>query len=123
MVIVACLALSIRVSNELVTPRLLPSRAGGAGDIGRIVLNVRRAAVVVILVAAYIYHTWIAGYLPLASIGMISFCAVGNFAPPLLFGLYWRRAHRHGVIACLAAGFATWQIGRASCRDSVCQYV
>src|SRR3546814_2644668 len=84
---------------------------------------VRRAAVVVILVAAYIYHTWIAGYLPLASIGMISFCAVGNFAPPLLFGLYWRRAHRHGVIAGLAAGFATWQIGRASCRDSVCQYV
>jgi PAS domain S-box-containing protein len=108
MVIVACMALSIMVSNELVTPMLLRSRAGSSGDIGRIVLNVRRAAVIVVLAAAYIYHTWIAGYLPLASIGMISFCAVANFAPPLLLGLYWRRAHRHGVIAGLVAGFAVW---------------
>ncbi|MFN4311837.1 MAG: NahK/ErcS family hybrid sensor histidine kinase/response regulator [Ferrovibrio sp.] len=108
MVIVACMALSIMVSNELVTPFLLRSRAGGSGEVGQIVLNVRRAAVIVILIAAYIYHTWIAGYLPLASIGMISFCAVANFAPPLLIGLYWRRAHRHGVIAGLVAGFAMW---------------
>ncbi len=108
MVIVACMALSIMVSNELVTPLLLRSRAGGSREVGQIVLNVRRAAVVVILIAAYIYHTRIAGYLPLASIGMISFCAVANFAPPLLIGLYWRRAHRHGVIVGLTAGFAVW---------------
>lgn len=108
MVIVACMALSIMVSNELVTPFLLRSRAGGSRDVGQIVLNVRRAAVVVVLIAAYIYYTWIAGYLPLASIGMISFCAVANFAPALLIGLYWRRAHRHGVIAGLVAGFAVW---------------
>lgn len=108
MVIVACMALSIMVSNELVTPFLLRSRAGGSGEVGQIVLNVRRAAVVVILIAAYIYHTWIAGYLPLASIGMISFCAVGNFAPPLLLGLYWRRAHRYGAIVGLLAGFLVW---------------
>ncbi|WP_300300282.1 NahK/ErcS family hybrid sensor histidine kinase/response regulator [Ferrovibrio sp.] len=108
MVIVACMALSIMVSNELVTPFLLRSRAGGSGEVGQIVLNVRRAAVVLILIAAYIYHTWIAGYLPLSSIGMISFCAVANFAPPLLLGLYWKRAHRHGVIAGLLAAFAVW---------------
>ncbi|WP_298725814.1 NahK/ErcS family hybrid sensor histidine kinase/response regulator [uncultured Ferrovibrio sp.] len=108
MVIVACMALSTMVSNELVTPFLLRSRAGGSREVGQIVLNVRRAAVVVILVAAYIYHTWIAGYLPLASMGMISFCAVANFAPALLLGLYWRGAHRHGVIIGLLAGFAVW---------------
>ncbi len=108
MVIVACMALSIMVSNELVTPFLLRSRAGDSREVGQIVLNVRRAAVVLILIAAYFYHTWIAGYLPLASIGMISFCAVANFAPPLLIGLYWRRAHRHGVIAGLLAGFGVW---------------
>jgi len=108
MVIVACMALSIMVSNELVTPFLLRSRAGGSGQVGRLVLNVRRGAVVVILLLAYIYHSWIAGHLPLASIGMISFCAVANFAPALLLGLYWRGAHRYGVIAGLAAGFAVW---------------
>ncbi len=108
MVIVACMALSIMVSNELVTPFLLRSRAGGSGQVGRLVLNVRRGAVVVILLLAYIYHSWIAGHLPLASIGMISFCAVANFAPALLLGLYWRGAHRYGVIAGLTAGFAVW---------------
>lgn len=108
MVIVACMALSIMVSNELVTPFLLRSRAGGSGEVGQIVLNVRRTAVILILIAAYIYHTWIAGYLPLASIGMISFCAVANFAPPLLIGLYWKRAHRFGVIAGQLASFGTW---------------
>ncbi|WP_430395609.1 NahK/ErcS family hybrid sensor histidine kinase/response regulator [Ferrovibrio sp.] len=108
MVIVACMALSIMVSNELVTPFLLRSRAGGSGEVGRLVLNVRRGAVVVILLLAYIYHSWIAGHLPLASIGMISFCAVANFAPAVLLGLYWRGAHRYGVIAGLTAGFAVW---------------
>ncbi len=108
MVIVACMALSIMVSNELVTPFLLRSRAGGSGQVGRLVLNVRRGAVVVILLLAYIYHSWIAGHLPLASIGMISFCAVANFAPALLLGLYWRGAHRYGVIAGLTASFAVW---------------
>ncbi len=108
MVIVACMALSIMVSNELVTPFLLRSRAGGSGQVGRLVLNVRRGAVVVILLLAYIYHSWVAGHLPLASIGMISFCAVANFAPAVLLGLYWRGAHRYGVIAGLSAGFAVW---------------
>ena len=50
----------------------------------------------------------ISGYLPLASIGLISFCAVANFAPGLVLGLYWRRAHRLGAVAGLAGGFAVW---------------
>jgi len=108
MVIVACMALSIMVSNELFTPLLLRSRAGDSARIGRLVLNVRRAAVVVILLLAYVYHSWVAGKLPLASIGLISFCAVANFAPPLLLGLYWKRAHRYGVVVALTAGFAMW---------------
>jgi PAS domain S-box-containing protein len=33
---------------------------------------------------------------------------VANFAPPLVLGLYWRRMHRYGVIAGLAAGFFVW---------------
>ncbi|HEX9369394.1 MAG TPA: NahK/ErcS family hybrid sensor histidine kinase/response regulator [Roseiflexaceae bacterium] len=108
MVIVACMALSGMIGNELVMPYLLRRQAGVARDMGPLVVFVRRAAVVLILMAGYAYERIISGYLPLASIGLISFCAVANFAPGLVLGLYWRRAHRYGVVAGLAGGFVVW---------------
>ncbi|MGE0424307.1 MAG: NahK/ErcS family hybrid sensor histidine kinase/response regulator [Reyranellaceae bacterium] len=108
MVIVACMALSSMIGNELVMPYLLRREAGRVGEMGPLVLMVRRLAVVLILLAGYAYEQVISGYLPLASIGMISFCAVANFAPGVLFGLYWRRAHRFGVVAGMLGGFAVW---------------
>ena len=108
MVIVACMALSGMIGNELVMPYLLRRQAGVARDMGPLVVFVRRAAVVLILMAGYAYERIISGYLPLASIGLISFCAVANFAPGVVLGLYWRRAHRYGVVAGLAGGFVVW---------------
>jgi Na+/proline symporter/signal transduction histidine kinase/CheY-like chemotaxis protein len=108
MVIVACMALSGMIGNELLMPYLLRRQAGVARDMGPLVVLVRRAAVVLILMAGYAYERIISGYLPLASIGLISFCAVANFAPGLVLGLYWQRAHRFGVVAGLAGGFVVW---------------
>jgi Na+/proline symporter/CheY-like chemotaxis protein/PAS domain-containing protein/two-component sensor histidine kinase len=108
MVIVACMALSGMIGNELVMPYLLRRRVGGPREMGPLVVFVRRAAVVLILMAGYAYERIISGYLPLASIGLISFCAVANFAPGLVLGLYWRRAHRLGVVAGLLGGFVVW---------------
>jgi len=108
MVIVACMALSSMIGNELVMPYLLRRDAGRASEMGGTVVLVRRLAVIVILLAGYAYERVISGYLPLASIGMISFCAVANFAPGLVLGLYWRRAHRFGVVAGLLGGFVVW---------------
>jgi Na+/proline symporter len=108
MVAVACMALSGMVGNELVMPLLLRRNEEMKGDIGRRALLVRRLSVVAILLAAYSYHRTIAGLLPLATIGMVSFCAVANFAPALVLGLYWRRMHRYGVITGLCAGFFVW---------------
>ena len=111
MVIVACMALSGMIGNELVMPYLLRRQARGRGvprDMGPLVVFVRRAAVVLILMAGYAYERIISGYLPLASIGLISFCAVANFAPGVVLGLYWKRAHRYGVVAGLAGGFVVW---------------
>lgn len=112
MVIVACMALSGMIGNELVMPYLLRRpNLGGAGvarEMGPLVVLVRRTAVVLILMAGYAYERIISGYLPLASIGLISFCAVANLAPGLVLGLYWRGAHRYGVVAGLAGGFVVW---------------
>lgn len=108
MVIVACMALSGMIGNELVMPYLLRRQAGAAREMGPLVVFVRRAAVVLILMAGYAYERIISGYLPLASIGLISFCAVANLAPGLVLGLYWRGAHRYGLVAGLAGGFVVW---------------
>ncbi len=108
MVIVACMALSGMIGNELLMPYLLRRQAGVVRDMGPLVVLVRRAAVVLILMAGYAYERIISGYLPLASIGLISFCAVANFAPGLVLGLYWQRAHRFGVVAGLVGGFVVW---------------
>src|SRR5262245_60182657 len=112
MVIVACMALSGMIGNELVMPYLLRRQARwgvtAARDMGPLVVFVRRAAVVLILMAGYAYERILSGYLPLASIGLISFCAVANFAPGVVLGLYWRRAHRYGVVTGLVGGFVVW---------------
>ena len=120
MVIVACMALSGMIGNELVMPYLLRRQARwGAGvprDMGPLVVFVRRAAVVLILMAGYAYERIISGYLPLASIGLISFCAVANFAPGLVLGLYWRRAHRYGVVARAWPAASSSGSTRSCCR-------
>jgi Na+/proline symporter/CheY-like chemotaxis protein len=112
MVIVACMALSGMIGNELVMPYLLRRQSrwgeGGERQLGPLVVFVRRVAVVLILMAAYAYQRVISGYLPLASIGLISFCAVANLAPGLILGMYWRQAHRYGVVAGLVGGFVVW---------------
>ena len=88
MVIVACFALSVMIGNELVTPVLLRSKLALRRDIGGIVLNVRHVAVVGIFLCAYGFERASAHLLPLASIGLISFCAVAQFVPALLFGSF-----------------------------------
>jgi len=107
MVAVACMALSGMIGNELVMPFLLRRRHGDA-DLGRLALLVRRLSVVAILLAAYIFYRNIAGLLSLATIGLISFCAVANLAPALILGLYWRQTHRTGAILGMVGGFSVW---------------
>ena len=108
MVIVACLALSIMASNEIAMPFLLRWRRLERHDSGRVVIVTRRVAVVVVLLLGYLYERSLASQLSLVSIGLISFAAAAQFAPALITGLFWRRAHRNGAVAGLAGGGLIW---------------
>ena len=111
MVIVASVALSAMISNELVMPLLLRRSAFASETrtgIGDTLLTVRRVTILAIFFAAYLYYRAIDGRYPLASIGLISFCAVAQFAPALIIGLFWRRAHRHGALAGMVGGALVW---------------
>ena len=110
MVIVAAVAVSIMISNEIVIPALFRLRWFDTKprDYGRLVLRARRLTIAVILAMAYGFYQLIGEFSSLANIGMLSFAAAAQFAPALIGGLYWKRGNRFGVIAGMNAGFAIW---------------
>ncbi|MBX6424551.1 MAG: hybrid sensor histidine kinase/response regulator [Variibacter sp.] len=111
MVIVESVALAIMVSNDIVMPLVLKRRealARGSADIGApLLLRVRRLAIFSILILAYVYYRS-AGEAQLASIGLLSFAAIAQFAPCFFIGLVWRRATARGAIAGMVAGTLAW---------------
>jgi len=111
MVIVETVALSTMVCNHLVMPLVLRWRRAGqeiSGDFTRLLLAVRRGAIVAILLLGYVYFVIAGEAYALVSIGLISFAAVAQLAPAFLLGLYWKGGTRNGALAGLTVGFATW---------------
>lgn len=111
MVIVASVALATMVSNDLVLPALwrwqllaLGDRAAASGTI----LWIRRVAILGVLLAAYAFFRSVPQAPSLASIGLLAFAAVAQFAPALIAAVYWPGASRRGVIAGLLIGFLLW---------------
>ena len=115
MIIVETIALSVMMSNHLLMPLLvrLPAarpalRTRWFAYLGRVALESRRLAVVVVLLLSYGYYIIVGKQLPLVNTGLVSFAAVAQFVPAVLGGLYWKGGTRHGATAGLLAGFAIW---------------
>ncbi|MGH8157966.1 MAG: hybrid sensor histidine kinase/response regulator [Rhodanobacter sp.] len=111
MVIVASVALSTMISNDLVMPALLRIRRlrlEQRSDLSQLVLRVRRAAIMALALMAYAYYRVAADAQNLAATGLLAFAAVVQFAPALIAAMYWRGASRRGVAIGLVGGFAVW---------------
>src|SRR5881396_2892989 len=111
MVIVETIALSTMVCNDLVMPVLLRMRSlrlNEQPDLTRLLLGIRRGAIVLILLLGYLYFKLAGEAYALVSIGLISFAAVAQFAPVVLGGIFWKGGTRRGALCALVAGFAVW---------------
>ncbi|MEL7544828.1 MAG: hybrid sensor histidine kinase/response regulator, partial [Pseudomonadota bacterium] len=114
MVIVASIALAIMVCNEIIVPFMLrraalrPTAQNDVAEIGPLLLNIRRMTIIVIMLLAYGFHRTMGQSAALASIGLLSFSAIAQFAPAFFAGLVWRRATARGAIAGITAGFLVW---------------
>jgi Na+/proline symporter/signal transduction histidine kinase len=111
MVIVETIALSTMVCNDLVMPPLLRftrARFMPHEALSNLLLDIRRAAIMGILMLGYFYYLLAGEAYALVSIGLISFAAVAQFAPAVIGGLYWRNATRAGALAGLSLGFLIW---------------
>lgn len=109
MVIVEAIAVSTMVCNDLMMPLLLrTAHFAGKSDLTRLLLLIRRLAIVGILLLGYAYFHLAGEAYALVSIGLISFAAVAQFAPAVLGGMYWKKGTRSGVLVGLLLGFGLW---------------
>ncbi|MEJ8310311.1 NahK/ErcS family hybrid sensor histidine kinase/response regulator [Agrobacterium larrymoorei] len=112
MVIVASVALSIMVSNDILMPiflrQKLLTRSPHSDDFAKTLLNIRRTAIFIVLLLGYCYYRAADSTSGLASIGLLAFAAIAQMAPSLFGGLLWRRANARGAIAGLSSGFLVW---------------
>ncbi len=110
MVIVASVALSTMVSNDMLLPWLLRRKtAERPFEVFRYwMLSVRRVSIVVILLLAYVSYRLLGSTASLATIGQIAFAAITQLTPAMIGALYWKQANRRGVFAGIAAGIFIW---------------
>ncbi|MEO1049755.1 MAG: sensor histidine kinase [Bacteroidota bacterium] len=107
MIIVSTISLALILSNNVIVPVILKSLEG-RNIYSSLPLRSRRLAVFGILILAYLYYKFIADRFPLASIGLISFAAIIQFAPAVLGALFWKDANKQGAMSGLIIGFVVW---------------
>jgi Na+/proline symporter/signal transduction histidine kinase/ActR/RegA family two-component response regulator len=109
MVLVETIALSTMISNDLVAPLLVRSeRLKGEGDLGRALLTTRRLAMAAIMLAALGWALGIADNQRLASIGLVAFAAMAQFAPALILAVLGGNRDASAAKAGLLTGLLVW---------------
>lgn len=125
MVIIASVTLSTMLTNDVIMPVILQRRrrfpftspsasAAGSGQHAEVrsfqgrLLLIRRIAIALILLLAYLCYYFWAANTSLVSIGLLAFSVVLQLLPAMIGGLYWRRGHARGVYVGLGAGLVVW---------------
>ncbi len=111
MVIVATIALSTMVCNDLVVPALLRIRwlrVTERDDLTGLLIFIRRASIVLVVFMGFAYYRSAGASDALAEIGLISFASTAQFIPIMIGGLYWKGGTKTGAQVGLVIGFAIW---------------
>ena len=108
MVIVEVIALTTMISNHVLAPLFLTRSSKIAYNAGKFILNTRRIAAIFLLFFAYLFEKQVAERYSLISIGLISFTAMAQLAPSVLFGLFWKESNRKAAVVSILSGFLLW---------------
>ncbi|WP_108946639.1 hybrid sensor histidine kinase/response regulator [Shewanella halifaxensis] len=111
MVIVAAIVLSTMISTEILTPLLLRHphfNAKQTPQLAGALLNLRRVSIAAILLFAFAFDRYIDEHSHLASIGLLSFVLLSQFAPAAIGALFWRQATSNGALVGLIVGTFFW---------------
>lgn len=110
MVMVEVIALSAMISNELIIPWMTHRQLAIPDDtnIGDFIVNVRRVAIVAILMLSYAYFWAMPADTDLPRLGFTSLAASTQIVPALIGGVLWRRGHARGAFWGIVCGMAVW---------------
>ncbi|WP_417659848.1 PAS-domain containing protein [Pseudidiomarina sp.] len=111
MVIIATLALSIMMSNDVVMPfwlRATKRKLRNVTFTPKRILRIRRTTIAVIILLAFGFHKLTEANLPLVNAGLLSLALLAQLAPALLGGLVWQRGNKAGASIGIAVGTAMW---------------
>lgn len=109
MAIVETTALATMVSNDLVFPSILRDKAPGrSGEIGRLMLAVRRFTILAIMLLALGWASLVSPKDSLASIGLIAFAAMAQFTPHLILATLGKDRDALAGRASLGTGLVIW---------------
>ncbi|XPF92555.1 PAS-domain containing protein [Colwellia sp. RE-S-Sl-9] len=110
MVIIAAIALSTMLSNEIVFPHLYGTKKSSHVDYDSFrlrLLHIRKFLVFSVILLGF----GVSLMLPsetLSSLGEVAFGAFAQLTPALVAAFYWRRATLTGVYAGILVGFMLW---------------
>jgi len=110
MVIVATLALTVMVSNDLVNAlqlRLYGARRQQLRS-AREQIILRRLVVMIIILGAWLFSEGVQNARTLAGLGLLSFAAAAQLAPAMIGGLLWSKGNRAGAIGGISIGGLLW---------------
>ncbi|MBT8246125.1 MAG: sodium:proline symporter [Winogradskyella sp.] len=107
MVVVATLALSTMVSNNLIIPygfldRFIKNRPERNS---KYIKNIRRISIFLIILLAYAFYINFSYELSLYSIGLMAFVIIAQLAPSFFIGLFWNRGSARATIIGIVTGF------------------
>lgn len=93
MIVVSTLALSTMVSNNIIIPYGFIKKLveGNPEENAARIKNIRRMAIFILIIIAYVFYIKFSVQLTLYSIGLISFVVIAQLAPSFFLGLFWRR--------------------------------
>ncbi|WP_299367070.1 sensor histidine kinase [Winogradskyella sp.] len=106
MVVVATLALSTMVSNNLVIPYgfLDYFVKGHPERNAKYIKNIRRISIFSIIIIAYAFYVNFSFELSLYSIGLMAFVIIAQLAPSFFIGLFWNRGSSKATVIGIIAG-------------------
>lgn len=106
-IVVTTLALANMCLNHLILPYGLLKLAEEA-DIYRPLRHIRRAFIVVLILAGYGFYLGLDDSQNLTALALVAFSGTLQFLPGIIATPHWPRANRRGLLAGLAGGLGVW---------------
>ncbi len=106
MIMISSITVATMVTNHLLVPVM--GWVEPLSFLRRHLLKCRWFAVAGVIFSGYWFEREVGESYMLVNIGIISFAAALQFAPPILGGIFWRRGSEAGALMGLGAGFLIW---------------